>query len=110
MKEGYFKFGNYCDSVLSVITVATRRALQQNLSIYQKGPKGNMQILEQTTNTTGREVHLKFTWDPCNLANNYHDTILLFHKPSELHQQDKDNFESPSHIRCSSLCKMKLMR
>ena len=35
--ERYFKFGMYCDNVLSVIIVATARALKLNLTIYQKG-------------------------------------------------------------------------
>ena len=94
--EGYFKFGNYCDSVLNVIIFATARALKLNLSIYQKGPNGNIQILKQTTNTTGREVHLKFTQNSHNPANNHYDAILLFDKHAEICQQDEDNFEMPS--------------
>ena len=37
----YFKFGMYCDNVHSLIVVATARALKLNLTIYQKGLKGN---------------------------------------------------------------------
>ena len=65
--EWHFLFGTYHDNVLSVIVIAIR-ALKLNLTMYQKGPKGNIQILKQTTHATGQEVHLKFTWDPHNLA------------------------------------------
>ena len=41
-----FKFGTYCDNVLNLIVVAMARALNLNLKIYQKGPKGNTQILK----------------------------------------------------------------
>ena len=40
--EGYFKLGNYCDSIVYVIIIANAHALHLNLSIY----------------------HLKFTCDP----------------------------------------------
>ena len=50
--ERYFKFGMYCDSVLNLIVVATARALKLNLTIYQKGPKGNIQIPEHTAHAT----------------------------------------------------------
>ena len=69
--ERYFKLGSYCDNVLNVIIIATTRALKSNLTVYQKEPKGNIQILEQTTCMTGKEVHLKLTWDPHNLAHNH---------------------------------------
>ena len=59
--ERYFKFRTYCDNVFDVIVIATTRALKFNLIIYQKGPKGNIQILEQTTHATGKQVHLKLT-------------------------------------------------
>ena len=42
----YFKFGTYCNSVVDLIVVAMARALNMNLKIYQKGPSGNIQILE----------------------------------------------------------------
>ena len=57
----YFKFGMYCDKVHNVIIVATARALKLNLTIYQKGPKGNIQILNHNTLATGKEIPLKFT-------------------------------------------------
>ena len=44
--EGYFKFGNYCDSISSVIIIATAEALHMNLSIYQKGTDGNILVIE----------------------------------------------------------------
>ena len=54
----YFKFGMYCYSVLNLIVVATARALKLYLTIYHKGPKGNIQILEHTTHATDKKVHL----------------------------------------------------
>ena len=50
----YFKLGTYCDNVLNVIVVATARALKLNLTIYQKGPKGNIQILKNITHATAK--------------------------------------------------------
>ena len=44
-----FKFGIYGNSTIDVITIATRKAVHLNLSIYQKGPDGNIQVIEQTT-------------------------------------------------------------
>ena len=38
----YFKFGTYCGTVLDLTVVATARALKLNLTIYQKGLKGNI--------------------------------------------------------------------
>ena len=58
--ERYFIFGTYCVNVLNLIVVATARALMLNLTIYQKGPKRNIQIPKHTTHATGKEVHLKF--------------------------------------------------
>ena len=66
--EGYFKFGCYCYSIVDQIIITTTKALTMNLSIYQKGPHGNIQIIELTTDTRGREVHLKFMCDPHNLT------------------------------------------
>ena len=43
--EGCFKFGNYCDSVIDLIIIASTKALNMNLSIYQKGPDGNIQVI-----------------------------------------------------------------
>ena len=68
--QRYLKFGMYCDNVLDLIVVATARALKLNLIIYQKGPKGNIQILEYTTHVTAKEAHLKFTCHPSHVANN----------------------------------------
>ena len=93
--ERYFKFRMYCYSVLDVITVVTARALKLNLTIYQKGLKGNLHIFKHSTNVRGKEVHLKFTWDPCNVANNYYEAILLLHKPTERHREDEVTIESP---------------
>ena len=82
--EGYFKFGSYYDSIVNLIIIATTKALNLNLSIYQKRPNGNKQIIEQTIETRGREVHLKFTPDPCNPTNNHYNTILLYDKLAQL--------------------------
>ena len=64
----YFKFGTYCNSIVDLIVVAMARALNMNLKIYQKGPMGNIQILEYITHATAKEIHLKFTHDPSNVA------------------------------------------
>ena len=72
----YFKFGTYYDNVLDLIVVATARALMLNLTIYQKGLKGNIQILKHTTHALAKETHLKFTCDPSNVANNYYEAIF----------------------------------
>ena len=50
-----FKFGTYCENVFHLIIVAMARALIMNLTMYQKGPKGNIQILEHTTDATAKE-------------------------------------------------------
>ena len=50
-------------------------------------------VLEQTTDTRGRDVHLKFIWDSHNPTKNHYCAILLFDKSGH---QDKDNLESPS--------------
>ena len=62
--DGYFKFGNYCDSIIDVIIIATVKALHVNLPIYQKEPEGNIELIEQTIDTGGREVYLKFMQAP----------------------------------------------
>ena len=73
--EGYFRFRTYCDNVLNVIVVATARALKLTFTIYLKGLKGNIQILDHTTYVTGKEVHLKSTCDPSNVATNHYEAI-----------------------------------
>ena len=87
--ERYFKFRTYCDNVLDLIVVATARALKLNLTIYQKGPKENIQILEHTTHSTSREVYLKFTQDPPNVANGHYEAILLLSTPTERHTEEE---------------------
>ena len=80
----YLKFGMYCDNVLDLIVVAvTARTLKLNLTIYQKEPKGNIQILKHTTHVTAKEAHLKFTCDPSDVANNHYEAILLLDKPTQ---------------------------
>ena len=91
----YFKFGTYCDSVVDLIVVATARALNMNLKIYQKGPMGNIQILEHITHATAKEVHLKFTHDPSNVASNHYDSILLLEEPTPRHTDEEVTIESP---------------
>ena len=91
----YFKFGTYCNSVVDLIIVATARALNMNLKIYQKGPMGNIQILEYITYATAKEIHLKFTHDPSNVASNHYDSILLLEEPSLSHTDIEVTIESP---------------
>ena len=93
--ERCFKFRTYCDNILNVITIATTRALNLNLTVYQKGQKGNIQILEQTIHTIGKGVHLKFTRNPCNLAHNYYGAILLFDKPAWRCREEQFTTEGP---------------
>ena len=91
----YFKFGTYCDSVVDLIVVAMARALNMNLSIYQKGPTGNIQILEHITHPTAKEAHLKFTHDPSNVANNHYEATLLLDEPTQRHTDEEVTIESP---------------
>ena len=91
----YFKFGTYCNSIVDLIVVATARALNMNLKIYQKGPLGNIQILEHITNATAKEIHLKFTHDPSNVANNHYDSIMLLEEPTPRHTDEEVKIESP---------------
>ena len=58
--KGYFKFGNYCDSVIDLIIIVTTKVLNVNLTIYQKGPDEKIHVIEQTADTGGRDIHLKF--------------------------------------------------
>ena len=91
----YFKFGTYCNSIVDLIVVAMARALNMNLKIYQKGTLGNIQILEHITNATGKEIHLKFTHDHSNVANNHYDCILLLEEPTPRHTDEQVTIESP---------------
>ena len=36
----------------------------------------------------GKEVHLKFTQDPGNAANNHYESMLLLNKPTERHTEE----------------------
>ena len=91
----YFKFGTYCDSVVDLIVVAMARALNMNLKIYQKGSMGNKQILEYITHATAKEVHLKFTHGPSNVASNHCDSILLLEEPILRHTDEEVTIDSP---------------
>ena len=91
----YFKFGTYCDSIVDLIVVATARALNMNLKIYQQGTSGNIQILEHITNDPGKEIHLKFTHDNSNVANNHCNAILLLEEPTPRHTDEEVTIESP---------------
>ena len=93
--QRYFKFGMYCDNVLDLTAVATARALKLNLTIYQKGLKGNIQILKHTTEATAKEAHLKFTCDPSNVANNHYKAILLLDKPTQRLTEEEVTIISP---------------
>ena len=91
----YFKFGTYCDSVLDLIVVATARALELNLKIYQKRPTGNIKILEHITHAIAKEAHLKFTFNLINVAINHYEAILLLDKPTQRHTDEEVTIESP---------------
>ena len=93
--ERYFKFGTCCDNVLDVIIFATARSLKLDLTMYQKGPKGSIQLLKHTTHATGKEVHLKFTCDPTNVATNDYEAILLFNTPTERNTEEVVTIGSP---------------
>ena len=93
--ERYFKFGIYCDNVLNLIVVATARALKSSLTIYQKGPKGNIKILKHTTHATVKEVPLKFRCDPSNVADNHHKALLLLNKPTERNTKEVVTIQTP---------------
>ena len=71
-----------------------------NLKIYQKGPLGNIQILEHITNAIAKEIHFKFTHDPSNVADNHYDSILLLEEPTLRHTDEEVTIEStcPSTI------------
>ena len=56
---------------------------------------GNIQILEYITHATAKEVHLKFTHDPSNVASNHYDSILLLEEPTPSHTDEEVTIESP---------------
>ena len=91
----YFKLGTYCDSIVDIVVIAVARALNINLKIYQRGTSGNIQIQEHITNTTGKEIHLKFTHDNSNVAMNHYDCILLLEEPIPCHSDEQVTIESP---------------
>ena len=91
----YFKFLIYCASVVDLIVVAMARALNMNFKIYQKGPTGNIQILEHITHATTKEAHLKLTHDPSIVANNHYDAILLLDEPTLRHTDEEVTIEHP---------------
>ena len=66
-----------------------------NLKIYQQGTLGNIQILEHITNPTGKEIHLKFTHENSNVANNHYDAILLLEEPTLRYTDEEVTIESP---------------
>ena len=90
----YFKFGMYCENVLNLIVVATARALNLRLTMYQK-KANSIQILEHTTHATAKEAHLKFTCDPSSVANKHYEAILLLDKPTESHTEEEVTIGSP---------------
>ena len=93
--QRYFKFGIYCENILDLIVVAMARALNLNLTIYQNRPKGNIQILKDTTDAIAKEAHLKFTCDPSNVANNHYEAILPLDEPTECCTEEEVTTESP---------------
>ena len=44
---------------------------------------------------TGKEVYLKFTFDPSNVANNHYKAMLLLNKPTERYTEEEVTIESP---------------
>ena len=54
-----------------------------------------MQILEHITNPTGKEIHLKFTHDHSNVANNHYNAILLLEECTPRHTDEEVTIESP---------------
>ena len=91
--ERYFKFGRYCDSTWC--NCCHSRSCEVEPHNISKGLKGNIQILEHTTHATGKEVHLKFTCDHSNVANNHYEAILLLNKPTERNTEEEVTIESP---------------
>ena len=85
----------YCDNVIDVIVVGKARALKLILTINQKGPKENIQILKHTTHATGKEVHLKFTCDHSNVPNNHYEANLFLNKPTERNTEEVGTIEIP---------------
>ena len=85
----------HCDSIVDLIVVVLARTLNMNLKIYQQGTSGNIQILEHITNATGKEIHLKFTQDHTNVANNHYNAILLLDEPTPRHTDEEVTTEIP---------------
>ena len=56
---------------------------------------GNIQILDYITHATAKEVHLKFTHDPSNVASNHYESILLLEEPTLSHTDEEVTIESP---------------
>ena len=54
-----------------------------------------IQILEYITHATAKEIHLKFTHDPSNLASNHYDSILLLEEPTLRNTNEEVTVESP---------------
>ena len=71
------------------------RALNLNLTIYQKWLTGNIQILMHTTHATAKEAHLKFACDFNNMTNNHYKAILLLDEPTQRHTEEEVTIESP---------------
>ena len=81
-----------------------------NFSIYQKEPDGNIQVIEQTTDTRGRDIYMKFIWDPHNPTEIHFDGNLLLHKPGKVFDHDEHNFESPSPTSLQLIMQIKKTR
>ena len=89
--EGYLKLGNFCDSIIDVIIIVAEHAVHLNLSIYEEGPDGNLQAIEQTSNSGGRDVHFKFIQDPKNPTHNCYYAIFLYAKSSWVCDHNEDD-------------------
>ena len=88
-------FTMQCFYVTIADVIAVARALNMNLKIYLRGTSGNIQIKEHITNSTGKEIHLKFTHDNSNMAMNHYDCILLLEEPTSSHTDEQVTIESP---------------
>ena len=56
--ESYLKLGNNKGSIVDIIIIADACALHLNLSIYQKGPNDNVQVIQQNSDSKGTYMYL----------------------------------------------------
>ena len=80
--ESYFMLGSYYESIVDRNIIATSYTLLLNLPIYEKGPDGYIQVVQQKSHSRVTDVHLKFMHK--NLLHNHYDTILPNAKSGQL--------------------------